>query len=87
MPEGPGCVKAKQNADNKRNGIYKERMAACGYSQILGVDFVESYAPVINNITWKVPLAAKSMRNHSTKVLNFRTTFLHRAFEREIYLK
>ena len=38
----------------KRDGRFRARLVACGYSQVPGVDFVESYAPVINDVTWRI---------------------------------
>ena len=48
IPKGRRLVKSKWVFDLKRSGLFKVRLVACGYSQIPGVDFTESYAPVIN---------------------------------------
>jgi hypothetical protein len=36
----------------KGNGVFRARLVACGYSQVPGVDFNESYAPVINDVSF-----------------------------------
>ena len=87
MPEGRRCVKSKWIFDVKRDGRYKARLVACGYSQIPGVDFVESYAPVINDITWRILLIAKLMRNYSAKIVDVETAFLHGELDEEIYME
>jgi hypothetical protein len=46
----------KRSSIGVRNGIFRARLVACGYSQIPGVDFQESYAPVINDVTFRILL-------------------------------
>ena len=52
IPNGRNCIKNKRIFKIKRNGIFRARLVACGYSQIPGVDFQESYALIINNVTF-----------------------------------
>jgi hypothetical protein len=49
----------------------------CGYSQIPGVDFQESYAPVINDVTFPILLVTMLTWNLSGKVIDIKTAFLH----------
>jgi hypothetical protein len=52
MPAGKCCVKSKWVFKEKRNGVFRARLVACGYSQIPGVDFVDiPYSPVVNDAT------------------------------------
>ena len=51
---GRRCVKSKWVFDVKKSGLFKARLVACGYSQVPGVDFTESYAPVINDVCWRM---------------------------------
>ena len=51
IPAGRQCIKNKWVFECKRSGVFRARLVACGYSQIPGVDFTESYAPVINGFT------------------------------------
>ena len=48
------CVKHKWVFEIKRSGIFRARLAACGYSQVPGVDFTEVYAPVANDVTYRL---------------------------------
>jgi hypothetical protein len=50
IPKGRQCVKHKWVFKIKRNGVFRARCVACGYSQIPGVDFMESHLPVINDL-------------------------------------
>jgi hypothetical protein len=42
IPVNCRCVKHKWIFDIKRNGTFRSRLVACGYSQIPGVDFLEA---------------------------------------------
>ena len=49
-------MKSKWVSNVKRDGTFKARLVACGYTQIPGIDFNESHSPVINDVTWRVLL-------------------------------
>jgi Reverse transcriptase (RNA-dependent DNA polymerase) len=59
MPVGRRCVKSKWVFKVKRNGVFQAQLVACGYSQVPGVDFKDSFAPVVNNVSFRVLLIAK----------------------------
>ena len=40
----------------KRNGVYRARLVALGYSQIPGVDFTDNFSPVVNDTTLRIVL-------------------------------
>ena len=50
------CVNIKRVFKIKGNGIFRARLVAFGYSQIIGVDYTENYAQVINDVTCRVLL-------------------------------
>ena len=56
LPDGRKPVKCKWVLKIKRNGVYRARLVACGYSQIAGIDLQENYAPVINDVTYRIML-------------------------------
>jgi hypothetical protein len=62
MPSNQRCVKSKWVFKIKRNGVFGARLVACGYSQIAGEDFPESYSPVANGLHSK----------HSNKLIKAR---------------
>jgi Reverse transcriptase (RNA-dependent DNA polymerase) len=49
VPKNRRCIKCKWVFDVKRNGVFRARLVACGYSQIPGVDFQDYYSPVVND--------------------------------------
>ena len=86
MPKGRRCVKSKWVFDIKRSGLFKVRLVACGYSQIPGVDFTESYAPVINDVSWRILLVAKMLWGLDAKIVDVETAFLYGELEEEVYM-
>ena len=59
MPEGKKSIKCRWVFDIKRNGIFRARLVACGYSQIPGQDYTEAYSPVVNDITIRIMLLTR----------------------------
>ena len=45
----------------KRDGTYKARFVVLGYSQVPGVDFTDNFAPVVNDVTFRITLARMMM--------------------------
>ena len=87
VPSGRRCIKSRWVFEIKRNGIFRPRLVACGYSQITGIDFTESYAPVINNVTWRILIVAKMIWNLKAKIVDVETAFLHGDLDEEIYME
>ena len=56
MPVNRRCVKFRWNFAVKKNGKFRARLVACGYSQIPEIDFNDNYAPVVNDVTYRVLL-------------------------------
>jgi Reverse transcriptase (RNA-dependent DNA polymerase) len=70
----------------KRNGVFRARLVACGYSQIPGIDFNESFAPVINDVSFRIMLISKLIWNLKACVIDKETAFLHGDLQEEIYM-
>ena len=87
IPKGRRLVKSKWVFDLKRSGLFKVRLVACGYSQIPGVDFTESYAPVINDVSWRILIIAMLLWRLEAKIIDVSTTFLYGDLEEDIYMK
>jgi len=67
IPKDRRLVKSKWIFDIKRSGLFKVRLVACGYSQIPGVDFTELYAPVINDVSWRILIIAMLVQKLEAK--------------------
>ena len=80
-------LKSKWIFDIKRSGLFKVRLVACGYSQIPGVDFTESYAPVINDVSWPILIIAMLVQKLEAKIIDVSTACLYGDLEEDIYMK
>jgi Reverse transcriptase (RNA-dependent DNA polymerase) len=83
MPNGRNCMIFKI----KRNGVYCARLVAWGYSQVPGVDFQESFAPVINDVTFRILLLMMLTWNLKAKFVDIETAFLHGDLKETIYME
>jgi len=86
IPKDRRCIKCKWIFKIKRNGVFRARLVACGYSQIPGVDFNESFAPVINDVSFRVMLILKLTRRLRATFVDVETAFLHGNLQEEIYM-
>ena len=77
MPKGRRCVKHKWVFEIKRNGVFRARLVACGYSQVPGVDFTETYAPVVNDITVRLLLIVMIIWKFAALIGDVETAFLN----------
>ena len=71
----------------KHNGVYHARLVAKGFHQITGVDFTDSYSPVVNDVTFSVVVARMLIENLKGKVVDIDNAFLNGDLEHEIYMK
>jgi histone deacetylase 1/2 len=81
-------VKHKWIFEIKRNGVFRARLVACGYSQVPGVDFTETYAPVVNDIMVRILIIAMMLWKFNSILVDVETAFLHGVLKKgeEIYM-
>ena len=77
VPDNRRCVKCKWAFKVKRNGFFRARLVVCGYSQIPGVDYSDSYSPVVHDITFCALLLVMMVDELSGKIADVETAFLH----------
>jgi hypothetical protein len=70
----------------KRNGVFRARLVACGYSQVPGVDFTESFAPVLIDMSFRSMLISKLVWDMTSTVVDIETAFLYGNLDKEIYM-
>ena len=87
LPKDRSLVESKWVFDMKRSELFKVRLVTCGYSQIPGVYFTESYAIVINDARWRTLIVAMLVWKFDAKIINVSTEFLYGDLEEDIYMK
>jgi hypothetical protein len=87
MEPGRRCVKHKWVFEIKRNGRFRARLVACGYSQIPGVDFEQAYSAVANDVTFRIIIILMLVWKLSAIIFDVETAFLYGKLDRKIYLK
>ncbi|WZY88683.1 hypothetical protein YC2023_045418 [Brassica napus] len=78
--------RTKLNADGSINK-HKARLVAKGYSQIYGVDFSETFAPVARLDTIRMMLALAAQNTWKVFHLDVKSAFLNGYLEEEIYVE
>ena len=71
----------------KRNGTYRARLVALGYSQIPGVDYTDNFAPVAHDASFRIALARMMVEKLDSLVRDVETAFLYGDIEEEIFMK
>lgn len=65
---------------------YKARLVAQGFTQRHGIDFQETFSPVIKLAAFRILLAAAIVRGYCVKFMDVKTAYLNGVNEHEIYM-
>ena len=87
IPQGRRLVKCKWVLEIKRCGTFRARLVACGYSQVGGIDFNQSFSPVVNDVTFRIMLIIKMLMKLDSYLFDVETAFLLGNLEEEIYMQ
>ena len=92
VPAGKNIVKSKgvwklKFTDTGDIEKYKYRLVACGYSQVLGVDFTETHAGVVSIQVFRCFCALIAALHLKTRLFDIGNAFLEGPLEEEIYMQ
>ena len=71
----------------KHDGTSCTRLVVLGYSQILGIDYTDNFALVVNDVTFHLMLSRKLIKTLSMRIIDMETAFLYGELEDEIYME
>lgn len=78
----------KKKFDEKGNlKTYKARLVAKGYSQVHGIDFKETFSPVVKFTSLRILLALAAKYDFEIEQMDFDTAFLNGDLQEEIYIQ
>ena len=85
-PSNRQIIKHKWIFDIKRNGVFRARLVACGYSQVPGIDFTDSFSPVITDACFRLLIVIEMIYKLKSKIIDVEVAFLNGDLEEEIYM-
>ena len=71
----------------KRDGTYRARLVALGYSQIPGVDNTDNFAPVAHDVSFRIALARMMVEKLDSLVMDVETAFVYGDIEEGFFVK
>ena len=87
FPVGFKWVFVRKRNENNEVVRYKARLVAQGFTQRPGIDFNETYSPVMSGITFRY-LIALAVQNHlSMQLMDVVTAYLYGSLDSDIYMK
>jgi hypothetical protein len=87
FPVGFKWVFIRKRNENNEVVRYKARLVAQGFTQRPGIDFNETYSPVMSGITFRY-LISLAIQNHlSMQLMDVVTAYLYGSLDSEIYMK
>jgi hypothetical protein len=87
IPENKRLIGCKWVFKHKKDGRYRARLCALGYSQVPREDFMDTASPDVDDITVRMVISNMLMQEWESEVVDVTTAFLHGNMEEEVYMK
>ncbi|KAH9390919.1 hypothetical protein TYRP_006506 [Tyrophagus putrescentiae] len=84
--KGKWVFKSKHDPESGKSKK-KARYVACGYSQVAGIDYEETFSPVVNFDTVRVALTVAAERQYSVRQFDVKTAYLHAELKETIFME
>ena len=87
MPENCTPIDSKWVFKIKQDDRYKARLSARCFKQVHGIDFEETFSPVVRYETLRFMLALAAKEDFEMKQFDVKTAFLHGKLQEQVYMK
>jgi hypothetical protein len=87
MPVGYKWVFVQKRNENNEIIRYKERLVVQGFSQRPGIDYEETYSPVMDAITFRFFISLIVTENLDMRLMDVVTAYLYGSLDNDIYMK
>ena len=87
FPVGYKWVFVRKRNENNEVVKYKARLVAQGFTQKPGVDFNETYSPVMSGITFRYLISLAVQNRLFMQLMDVVTAYLYGSLDSDIYMK
>jgi hypothetical protein len=86
LPQNCRTVKCRWVLVRKADGHKKVCLVAKGFTQVYGIDYEDTFAPVARFETVRILLALAALEDWDIEALNVKTAYLYGSLDEEIYM-
>ena len=92
VPKEKHIISARWIFSLKRNDVgiitrYKARLVACGFSQIYGIDYLETFSPTLKQDSLRIIISIASYYGFEIYQIDIKAAYLNADLEEELYMK